>query len=339
VTRNLGSNVGAGLTFPLSQRTTLSFNQSVSYSPTYFYNLIPPPATLQLGEAHAMPPELNVSDLRSYRYSSDVSLAHSFGPRTTLSVSGNYQYIDRVRETATWTDVNQSLVRVELSRNLTADTRLTVGGGYHTALLGYTGPGRTNETNVDIGVDHTQHLSSTRQVHYRFRLGPSRGRIPGSPNGVVTTQQQFRLTGEGGVDYPFGRTWQLQATYRYGIDFVVDLPEPVQASVVTLRLEGYLSPRVDVRVGLGYSDGSSMLGGGTSITSNNLAFDTYLGDVRIRYALGRNVAVYGEYLYYNYLYFYHDPTGNPLLVPGLPRGLERSGASVGLSFWIPAFRR
>jgi hypothetical protein len=333
LTRNLGNSVDAGLSFPLNRRTTFQFNQSASYSPTYFYNLLPPPATLQPGEAQTMPPEFSVSDLRSYRYSSDASVSHTFGPRTALSVSGAYQYNDRVREAPGWSDLDQKQLRVQLSRSLTANTNFSVGSGYHSAYFGHNGPGRSIEVNVDIGVDHTQHLSATRQVRYRFQLGPSRAALPGSSNGVMVTLRGYRLVGAAGVDYPLGRTWQIQASYRHGIEYVADLPEPVQAGVVSLRLQGYLSQRIDVRLGAGYSDGTSVL------TSNNLAFETYLGDVRVRYGLSRNIAAYGEYLYYKYLYSYHDPTGNALPAPGLPRGLERSGARVGLSLWMPAFRR
>ena len=331
-TRSLGHNVGAGLSFPLSPQTTLMVNQSAAYSPTYFYSLLPPPATLAVGEVQAGPPEFAVSDLASYRYSSDVSVSRTFSPRTTLMVSGNYQYTDRVRETPTWNDIDQGQARVQLSRNLTANTRLSLGGGYHSALFGNTGPGRTTEAHMDVGVEHTQHLSPTRQVRYRFRLGPSRAELPDGSQ-LSGTQQRYQLVAEAGVEYPFGRTWQLQADYRRGIEYVADLPEPVEASGVNVRLDGFFSPRVDIHLELGYSDGTSVL------TSNSLAFDTYSGDVRVRYALSRNIAMYGEYLYYNYLYFYHDPLGTPLLVPGLPRGLDRSGARVGLSFWMPAFRR
>jgi hypothetical protein len=74
---------------------------------------------------------------------------------------------------------------------------------------------------------------------------------------------------------------------------------------------------------------------GESIVSREaLAFDTYTGDVNVRYAVTRTLAVFGEYFYY-----FYDIQNGALLLPGMPPGLKRNGVRVGLTFWMPTVRR
>ena len=63
-------------------------------------------------------------------------------------------------------------------------------------------------------------------------------------------------------------------------------------------------------------------------------FDTYTGDVRLRYALTRTFAAYVEYLYY-----FYDSRGSVPIAPGIPAGLERNGVRAGLTLRVPALRR
>jgi hypothetical protein len=62
-------------------------------------------------------------------------------------------------------------------------------------------------------------------------------------------------------------------------------------------------------------------------------FDTYTGDVRLRYALSRSSAVHVEYLYY-----FYDFTGYTQPMAGAPR-LERSGVRMGMTLQVPTLKR
>jgi hypothetical protein len=129
------------------------------------------------------------------------------------------------------------------------------------------------------------------------------------------------------VSYPFGRTWQARANYRRGLEYVADLPVPVYATGATAAVEGLITRRIDVAVLAGYSSGQSIL------NLNNLAYDTYTGTLRMRYAWSRNFAVFADYLYY-----YYDFGRTTGLASEIPSSVERNGVRVGLSLWMPTLR-
>ena len=63
-------------------------------------------------------------------------------------------------------------------------------------------------------------------------------------------------------------------------------------------------------------------------------YDTYTGNVRTRYAFTQKVAATLEYVYY-----FYDFGGSPLLAPGQPTRLERNGIRGGIAIWVPMIRR
>ena len=70
------------------------------------------------------------------------------------------------------------------------------------------------------------------------------------------------------------------------------------------------------------------------LNRNNASFDTYTGNVRLRYAVTRTFATYIEYLY-----FFYDSLGSTPLAPQIPPGLEPKGVRVGLMLRVPVLRR
>ena len=93
--------------------------------------------------------------------------------------------------------------------------------------------------------------------------------------------------------------------------------------------DGSLTRRTDFRASATYASGESALN-----RRQGLIFDTYTGNVRLRYALTRSLALYTEYLYY-----FYDFTGNLQLAPGIPAGLERHGLRAGVTLWMPLLRK
>ena len=63
-------------------------------------------------------------------------------------------------------------------------------------------------------------------------------------------------------------------------------------------------------------------------------FETYTGEVKLRYALKRSFALYTAYLYYHY-----DLRGQALLAPDLPSVFEQHGARVGFMLFLEALGR
>ena len=101
-------------------------------------------------------------------------------------------------------------------------------------------------------------------------------------------QREFRLLGDAHFAYQFNRTWRAQASYSRTFESVPGLRQPVYADGFTAVIDGFLSYRWDVVASASFSDGESAL-----VRSGS--FDTYAGNVRVRYALSRAWALYGEY--------------------------------------------
>jgi hypothetical protein len=136
------------------------------------------------------------------------------------------------------------------------------------------------------------------------------------------------MSGQASIAYDFARLWKVSAIYRRGVDYVAGFSAPISADRVSTSLSGLLSRRVDILASAGYSNGESAL------NLQGPAFDTYTGDVRLRYALTRKFAVYVEYLYY-----FYDSRGGTPIAPGISSGLERKSVRTGLTLRVPAVRR
>jgi hypothetical protein len=328
-TRNVGNNAGLGASVRLPGRNTLLLNQSAVYSPTYLYGLFPTGTVVEPGDAGLASPDFTTrTEFRSYSYTTTATLRHDFSPRSNLTGIGEYQYTDRLNESDRWRDVASYALRGEYSQNVSPSTAFTSRVRYRSGEFGYGNDGTTTELGVDFGVNYSRALSGTRRATLRFNFGASGADYPEAVTGQVGFGRQYLAVGDVGVGYQFGRSWMARANYRRGLEYVVDLPTPVFADSVSAAVDGLLSRRVDVTASMGYSRGESLL------ARSNLSFDTYTASARVRYALTRTLATYGEYLYY--FYSFHQSTP---LETGFLSGLERSGVRVGLTLFVPAMRR
>jgi hypothetical protein len=325
----MGHAGGLGLRLhSASGRTSFLVNEAVSYQPTYMYDLFPIGAQLQPGTTPTTAPDYSVNEMESYSYATSVSARREFTVRSRVTLTGDYIYTDRRRETPDWQDGNTRSFRGEYSHGVGPNTSMIAQYRYRHGDFGYGGRPKTMEHLFEFGVDHGRLLSPTRRVTFDFRIGASSANLPENTIIGFVIRRQYQAIGQAGLGYDFGRTWQARMTFRRGLEYIVDLPEPVFADGLSASLAGLMSRRIDILASAGFSSGASLL------NRNSLRFDTYTGNLRLRYALTRAWAGYVEYLYY-----YYDYSGNDSLPPGIPRGLERNGARAGLTLWVPALRR
>jgi hypothetical protein len=320
-----GYSAGAGFSRQLPGRFNLSLNQSATYSPTYMYGLFPVDASTAPGAAPSTSLDYAVGRFESYDHVTMVSLRRDFTRRNSFTAIGEYQFTDRLHETAFWNDITSYVARGEYVHNLARNTALTGRARYRTGDYGYVGTGTTTEVGVDFGVDYTRPLSASKRTTVRFNAGATRVEFPRVVTGF---ERRIRGSGELGFDYQFSRTWQARANLRRGVEYLLDLPTPVFADGVSAGADGLLSRRVDVSMFLGYSDGASV------DNRDSLQISTYTGNFRGRYALSRSVAVYLEYL----RYYYHFRGSAPVLA-GIPQRWDRSGVRAGLTLWVPTLGR
>jgi hypothetical protein len=174
---------------------------------------------------------------------------------------------------------------------------------------------------VEAGVDYGRPLSASRRLSLGAYVGSSILQLPDALEG--TSRRYNQLSTRATLTYPFGRTWHAGAVYLRGVEYVPGLIEPVSKDSFTTSIDGSLTRRVDVLASAAYSNGKSALNVGSS------TFETYTGDVRLRYALTRAFSTYVEYLYY-----FYDSHGSTPLAPGIASGLERKGVRAGLTLRV-----
>ena len=200
--------------------------------------------------------------------------------------------------------------------------------GYFTNTIAAEPQVSATDHGVDVGIDYSRKLSATRRMILGFSVGSSRMSTPTTAASETAGSRFVQMTGDVAIDYQFSTSWAVRGRYRRGLEYIAPLGEPVLADGFTAELSGVLTSRLDVLATTRYSSGASALNRASQ------RFDTYGTEFRIRYALSRSWAVYGQYLYY----FYDFQQGTPL-PPGMPPGLERNGLRAGLTLWVPAVRK
>ncbi|MCA1652537.1 MAG: hypothetical protein LC753_20480 [Acidobacteria bacterium] len=324
-----------GLSARLGERTTLLANQTAAYSPSYLYGLFPSDAVSTPGYAVPAAPDYAIGDSESYSYGTTLTLTHGLSLRSRLSATGEFQYTDYLNNMGTRRDLNSQGIRGEFSRNLTQNTAVRAGYRYRTGKFGHvadavaTEPGASaTEHGGELSAQYSRPLSPVQQLAVECSFGWSRVNTPVSSAAGPGTGRFYRLSSDVAVAWQFTTSWQTRATFSRGLEYIAQLGEPVVIDGFSAELGGFITPRIDVLASARYSSGASAL------NRDTLVFDTYGADLRVRYALTRSLAVYGQYLYY-----YYEFQRNTRLPTGIPSGLERNGLRAGLTLWVPALRR
>jgi hypothetical protein len=341
-TSHIGS---AGFFTNLTKSTELSVNQTVSYSPSYLYSLFPTAPPIDPGELPPGGTDYAVIDSESIAYSTSVMLNQRLSSRNRVTVNAEYDYTDFSDDQTAFRDLRSSGIGAGYMRNLSKRVGLTANYEYRIGDYNFQQASNTTEHGVEFGMEWTKPISATRSAVLAFSVG-ARTIYGPKPLFVVPVSEDpdavpvFEngrtnlMAGELLIGYQFGRSWSANGTVRRGIDYVAGFPQPVLTGGFTAGVSGFLSRRVEVEGSGGYAKGDTAIYRGRP-------FDSYTAEARVRFGLVKSLAAYVEYIYYYYLFAESDlviqePTG---LISELPSGLERNGIRVGLSVWMPAFRK
>ncbi len=308
------------MVFPLqlSPQTTLLINQTAAYSPSYLYGLFPGDSTLEPGDDIPAAPDYSVQARDTYSYGTSASLTHNLTRRNRLTASGDFLYTDYAQQTINQRDMKVAGVGGRFARNVTRNTAVTVGFKYRTGQVGIS-LGPTQEYLADVGADHSRPLSATRRASVGFRLGMSAVELPRIAAQLFEpTGRRYLANGEFSVSYQFSSVWQAGAMYRRSLEYVPTLVTPVFSDGFSANVDAVFTPRWDLQVSAGYSNGTS------AFERESSEALTYTGDVRLRYAVNRKLAGYVQYMYY-----FYDFQGLRQVVSGIPPTLERHAVTGG----------
>jgi hypothetical protein len=315
----IASNAAVGATFRFPRRATLELTQDALYSPSYLYRLFPSVVPLEVGESVSTAPDYHVDSTRSYSFDTRVKLTAG-SPRQSRVELRAERSITNFTGDSRRSDLDVLSGAARWAHGIGRTGSLFTEYEYREGEFGF--GGRTNEQRLRIGADWTPALSRTRRASIRFSMAPSVIEIPESATNAVATGTLSKLEGDASVQYPFLRSWSAGGTYSRGVEYIAVLLEPVFRDAARLEVGGLPAARLDVSASAGMSAGAS------AFSQNRQRHDAYTGTARARYAVGRSLAIYGEYLYYYYRF--HDLAG---LAVDLPSRFQQHGVRAGVMLW------
>ena len=308
---------------------SLRLDQTAAYSPSYFYQLFPATTAPEFGESISASPEFKLEETESYSYTTDMALMFGSARGTQITASGGLNRTDFSQHAPSRLDLETYDAGLEVSRRLSSRGSVKVGYEFRAGEFGFSG--HTTEHSATLGVEVSQALSRTRRATIRLNVSPTRIHLPEGWLDVIAdagNQRLNRLSAEAQIAVPFRPNWQTSASYRRSLEYLSVLNQPVLADGGRLELEGLLTRRIDLKVSGGYVDAASVFAPSTE------PLKTYTGQVSMRFALKRSVAVSSEYLYY-----YYDLGAQAGFSPDLPAKFEQHGGRVGIVLFLETLGR
>ncbi len=265
-----------------------------------------------------MPPtsDYATTEEKSYTYTSAVALTQGLSSRTAVSFKSDFRYADYKGTQLSLTELRSYDAGARLLHNL--DKNVTLRLGYTFRNAQYVAGRESLENTVDIGVDYARPLSASRKMLLAFSVGPTAYSGPFALD-LDGATQLYRMTAAASMTYPITRTWNAQAAYRRGTEYLESFAKPVFTNALTFATSGSVSRRSDLAISAAYSEGDP------GLTGAEAPFTTSTASARYRVTLNRTWATYAEYLYY-----YYDFKSSLLLPQGVRPQLTRNSVRVGL---------
>lgn len=324
--RVVSSAAVVGLTSRLSRNTSLQLDQNVAYSPSYLYQVLPAASPEEPGALPTTAPDYNIGESRSMSYGTTVSFSHNAIAGGRIRASGGINRSDFSQTSLARPNVRVYLLDGTFFRPISRRTELSLGYSHRNGEFGY--GGTTTEQGVPVGFTYRGPLWITRHAELQFNLMPEVVDIPPSALNVARTGREYRVAADASLMYPFLRSWGVRARVTRRLDYIASLPQPVFSSGSTLSLEGYVARQTHVSLSASYANNRSVQ------DERAFSFASYSGDASVRYALSRNVGVYGGYLYYHY-----RANAGAEFLEGIPVRFGRTGLRAGLMVFVPVMGR
>lgn len=303
----------------LNRRTRLRARQAMTYAPFYSPFALGSPSSLGWSNGVApllvLPGNAGVVRRPVIDYEGAFALTRALAPRTSLEAS--FQ-LTRGGLTEVGVPVTDQAMGVSIRHRLNEHLTLRAGYAYRHALpgAGTSRPGLFQAHDVDVGIDYQRPLSRSRRTAFGFRSASAA--VPRRGGG------EYRLLGSAYLQHDIGESWQVRADYSRDFQSILGVAVPSFSNAMTATAGGHAGRAVDVRLSASYLTGEFVSLRGAR-TLNNVS-----AGARMRVALSRSVALFGQYFYYHYLF------ATQIDLPALtPQGIDRQGVRVGLTFWVP----
>ena len=300
----------ADVNLELNRKTTLRTSLDASYVSSVAFDTPFQASDAASSSALARSP----ADWTRTFYGGSTELARTTGEHSTVSVLYSLGHSQsRIADDRS----DEQTVTAQLSHGLGRDTTVRIAYAFHAGLQ-QAADDRTSLRSHDaqVAIDRQWRHSVFRRTALSVSAGPSlfdAGAIAGRP---------LRVVGTAILSHDISRDWSTSLSYHRG----AGVRDGVFFSdTAAADIHGRVGRRGDVSVTAGYTDGDI----GATILQNR--YGTSFGSARIQGALGRFMAVYGQYSLYRYDFRGAPPAG----VTAVP---DRRSLRVGINLWVPVQR-
>jgi hypothetical protein len=330
--RLVGSSYSAGTDFAvdLTRRTGIQASLDSTYVSEVAFDTISRQSGLGNAALSATGLDLAALDGARLSYGGAASLTRKMGMRSSLTLTTAARENERrtIHEFA-----SERTIGASLARSLGRDASIQFGYDVRNSsqrLNTLTRPAWSHDAH--LGVERRWRHPGGRHTAVSLSAGPSwlqPGPTETSQSSAVsaaaqaTTGNRLTLGGGAAVNHDMSRSWNLAASYRRGAGSI----DGFLADSASLDLRGLLGRRVELSVGAGYFRTDLGFAGIQS------RYNSRYGSSRLQVALTRGLALFGQYVLYDYDY----GSGAPL-TGGLALQQRRRGARAGLTLWVPCMR-
>ena len=301
---------GAG-EWVINPKLTMQFGQDVTYTPSYSLFLAAAPA-LAPEEAPA-PESLDYELSRGKQVQLGTYASTRYVLSATREITAGYgiSYTNFLATNQRDFGVQQASAR--LSQKLTAGLGLNLGYGVGAG----TGAGVTDSIRhiIDVGLSFDRSFTISPRTIVGFTSGSA----------IVNTGggKQIEMLGSLNLRRRLSPRWSSSIAYQRGLTAIDGVSTPLTTNTVTADASGFLGMRTSVTIRPMFSWGASVADGAQSFTNSASV-------ARVQTAMGRHLAAFAEYSYYD-----HRFSRIAGLRPSLATDTRRHGVRTGVSLWSP----
>jgi hypothetical protein len=329
---------GGGYSFELGRRTSLATSASGVYSPYYglgvggFATIPGAGGGFGIGGGNInQVPGLDYALTRQPNLSSNglVMLRHDLSQRSSLDASYSVNALTVFDDDPDepFGDYHAHRLGGRYRYRINRWVSARAGYDYSRAFYSLEGVEPDGYHTIDLGVDggYGREFQIARRTTFNFNTTSNIFLVDEvSADGSFDPRLQFFAGGMAGLAHRWGRSWEARAHYNRSASFVDGFREPVQSNTALASVVGVPVRRLDFAANVTYAFGA------VGFSGDDNDFDTTTASAQLRWALTRNVAVFGQYFYYTYRF------DSGVVLPGsLSRDFERRGWSVGVTAWLP----
>ena len=295
----------------LNPKLTIQLGQDVAYSPSYSLLLAAAPTLAPEEPEQPSSLDYELSRGKHLQFGTSASARYVLSASREITAGYSIGYTNFLATGQRDFGVQQASARY--AQKLTAGLGLNLGYGIGSG----TGRSLTDGMRhlIDAGLSFDRSFSISPRTTVGFTSGSA----------IVNTGagQQFEVLGSLNLRRRLSPRWSSSVQYQRGLTAIDGVATPLTTNTVTADVSGFVGMRTSVTI-------RPVLSWGVSLADASQSFNTSASVARVQTALGRHLAAFAEYSYYD-----HRFSRIAGLRPSLAADTRRHGARTGVQLWSP----